>query len=643
MHASRPAGYADFTLTVEADGTVVVDPPAGFAEVSGQTVTIKGYRITLDTRTLSHDLRPLLLGWAGGDLSPGTHAITLVPGKGYACISASGIVADFTLTVEADGTVVVDPPAGFAEVSGQTVTIKGYRITLDTRTLSHDLRPLLLGWAGGDLSPGTHAITLVPGKGYACISASGIVADFTLTVEADGTVVVDPPAGFAEVSGQTVTIKGYRITLDTRTLSHDLRPLLLGWAGGDLSPGTHAITLVPGKGYTFQSLAGVTGVIFTLDVAGRLRVDPRFAGFAYASGRMLIIGRGPMTDIDSSTLALLRTLAGGVRAIRAEHAVPDDPGAMSEEVLRQKLGLVLSPDVVERFLAMMNGTVEFTATKAIETSSSPLKPEGFTDEPAIREVRYNATRREQKLTFRGVLFDAEKSALMARLPKPVTPNQHVESPLLGELLNDVQRQAKSFFKKHLQKQAPNVQPAYGFLDGADFDLLFDKNLALADGETPQYRLRKQRTRLAQTFLPFLQQRLIRQFIVQTMTAHTGADPVLVESLLTDERLLGETQPAGASQPLLAAFTAAGEGGLTVIFFASPNGSGAALATSTFADVDTGLKDKDGKPLKPAAANSARFEGYLAVPAPGAYRFYVALDKRTPGPRLVSLICPIPCS
>ena len=86
-------------------------------------------------------------------------------------------------------------------------------------------------------------------------------------------------------------------------------------------------------------------------------------------------------------LALLKTIAEGVRAIRAEHAVPDDPGAISEEVLRQKLGLALSPDAVERFLAMMNGTAEFTATKTGVPPADQFKPADFTNEPAIREMQ----------------------------------------------------------------------------------------------------------------------------------------------------------------------------------------------------------------------------------------------------------------
>lgn len=319
------------------------------------------------------------------------------------------------------------------------------------------------------------------------------------------------------------------------------------------------------------------------------------------------------------TLALLKTLAEGVRAIRAEHAVPDDPGSMSAEVLRQKLGLALPPDVVERFLAMMNGTVEFTATKTGVQPANQLHPAAFADEPSIRQVSYNATRQEQKLTFRGVLFDAQKNDLKGRLPKPVPPNPFVPSPILGDLLDDVQAQARTFFTKHLQKQTPNVQPASGFIDAADFDLLFDGDLALAPGETEQDRLRQQRTRIAQTFLPYLQQRLIRQFIVQTMTAHTGADLVLVESLLTDERLL-----LAGSKPLLEAFTATSERGLTTTFF---DGAGAEIGTKLFADADLGLKDKDGNPLKPAGANVVRFEGYLEVPTPGAYRFNVALDKQ----------------
>ena len=73
---------------------------------------------------------------------------------------------------------------------------------------------------------------------------------------------------------------------------------------------------------------------------------------------------------------------------------------MSDEVLRQKLGLALPPDVVERFLAMMNGTAEFTATKTGVACGRPIEARRpSSDEPAIREVSYNGPRQEQKLTY----------------------------------------------------------------------------------------------------------------------------------------------------------------------------------------------------------------------------------------------------
>ena len=48
---------------------------------------------------------------------------------------------------------------------------------------------------------------------------------------------------------------------------------------------------------------------------------------------------------------------------------------MSDEVLRQKLGLALPSDVVDTFLAMINRTVEFTATRPGVKPEYELKPE----------------------------------------------------------------------------------------------------------------------------------------------------------------------------------------------------------------------------------------------------------------------------
>ena len=306
---------------------------------------------------------------------------------------------------------------------------------------------------------------------------------------------------------------------------------------------------------------------------------------------------GAGTRDGDGVIPLLKKLADGIHAIRVEHAMPEDAAALSDDVLRQKLGLVLAPDVAARFIAMMNGTAEFTATRA--PSNVPLDPAAFAAEPAIRELRYNATRQEQKLTFRGVLSDAIRTTLTSTLPAPASGTPHVPSPIFAALLEDVQRLARDFFDLHLRKQS-GVQPATGFIDESDYELLFDTRLAVS--ETEEQRLRRRRLKVAQAFFPFLQQRLIRDFVVETLSAHTGADPSLVSSLLTDQRL------TGGSEPLIAALTGikAGESG-------------------------AGFFDEAGTVIVPV--DGARFEGYLEVPASGAYRFNVVLDKKDAGAEL----------
>jgi hypothetical protein len=282
---------ADFDFSVTLDGTFDYDRrnDAFLSGRGSETLIVRGFPIAVDSTSLSHALLPVS---GAAALTPDRiNHLVLLPAAGYSFFSASGVFADLTFAVEADGTVVVDPRlAGFAQASGQTLTIKGYRITLDTQALSHGLSPDgIVGWTGGDLPPGRHDITVVPIEmpsiGYQFASASGVIMDFTLMVIADGTVVVDPRfAGFVQVSGQTVTIKGYRITLDTQALSHGLSPDgIVGWTGGDLPPGRHDITVVPIEmpsiGYQFIFLDGTGRILnLTLDADGTITIKPSDTG-----------------------------------------------------------------------------------------------------------------------------------------------------------------------------------------------------------------------------------------------------------------------------------------------------------------------------------------------------------------------------
>lgn len=331
-----------------------------------------------------------------------------------------------------------------------------------------------------------------------------------------------------------------------------------------------------------------------------------------------------------ATLAWLKTLADGARAIQVEQAAPADPGSLSEDLLRQKLGLVLPMPVVERFLALMNGTAEFSATKEDVPPAHQLHPSNFADRAASAiRVSFDAVKLRQTLALRGALSDDQKAALKDQLKGDLTPGQQaIFSDLLDAAQNEAKRQIADFFTKNLQKQALNDSVVRGFLEQSDFDLLLlppspNKEGMTEDQKTAvrqaneSLRTRKLRV-LADAFFPFLQRRLIRQFLVQQVVAYTAADPVLVESLLIDARLLATSTAA----PVLAAYEALGQPGVGAAFFASNDLPDDPKPMAVVASVDTALKDA----LAPNPANSARFEGALAVSTPGVYRFVIELEK-----------------
>jgi hypothetical protein len=322
----------------------------------------------------------------------------------------------------------------------------------------------------------------------------------------------------------------------------------------------------------------------------------------------------------AANLAFIKRLSEGIRSMQAEHAVPDDPAELSDEVLRQKLGLVLPADVVELFLAMLNDTVEFTAVKSGVDPSKRLYPTTFAGADAIRALAYDEARQEQTIVVRGVLVDAEKKALADRYPLPEA-GPHVSSDVLSDLLDDVQGQAWALFEKHLQKAPADQQPATGFLEKDDFDVLFAP--APADPVAARKQREEQRTRLAGTFFPYLQRRLIRQFVVEALTVRTGGDPDLVDSLVCDPRLL----PLAADTPLVDSLVVLATRGVSAAFYDSKDLTGTPQKVAPIiSSADTALKDVKGPDEEELApANSVRFDGYLEVPTPGAYRFFVELE------------------
>ncbi|MDE1674626.1 neuraminidase-like domain-containing protein [Nocardia gipuzkoensis] len=274
---------------------------------------------------------------------------------------------------------------------------------------------------------------------------------------------------------------------------------------------------------------------------------------------------GPYRRDRNATHALLRTLADSVRAIQAEHPVPADPAALTEEFLQQKLGLLLSPSNVEQLLRMLRGQEELNSL--------------------TRSFFDNVLKKQQ-----------------VRLPEEAGFLTEADYPDLFDSLTKLEEIAPTDTQEQIEAKR-------------------EKNEEIIASNRTETQRRWQRT--AEAFLPVLQNRLIRQLVVQTLAAESGADPALVESLVVDARLLTMDD-----EPLLSTLMTAGVTGLDADFYTSSDGTGPRQPTAARADsADTDLKenkDPQGNDLPPA--NSARFAGYLVAPATGTYRFYIQLDK-----------------
>lgn len=307
--------------------------------------------------------------------------------------------------------------------------------------------------------------------------------------------------------------------------------------------------------------------------------------------------------------ALVNTLSSEIGRIKIEHAVPAEPLAFTDDVLRQTLALLMPADVAEAFMAWLTGSTEAEVSKTVADPKKKVDPAIFANETHLRVSYRDET---QRVAHRGLLLDLEKSrvkeVLKAALDKtslPATEKDEINNMFAG-LLDAVQAAAKAradaFFADHLKKSA-----AGGWFEPPDFDLLFN----------PNSNERDKRAKLAETLLPAIQRKLIRETVLQTLVARLGSDLSLTEALVTNARLLKD--PASSGNPALDAFAAADERGVTVAF---DGGNPQTVGT-----LDTAASLWDGKPAKPAGARSARFDCYFEAPASGAYRIFAFAAKK----------------
>lgn len=286
----------------------------------------------------------------------------------------------------------------------------------------------------------------------------------------------------------------------------------------------------------------------------------------------------------------------------------------TDDMLRQKLSLVLPVDILEKFFGFWKDTVEFSAKKEQVEKEKRLDPVTY-QVNSIR-VSYDATRKWQHVVHVGVLTDKKKDDILNKIPDAATPDKleaynYFKDELLKDIKEKSEAQPKEFIDKYFE----------GFLK---YDDLFGPNITGLSEEAKRHRIMEE-------ILPFVQFRLIRQLIVQTLATNLNADPALTEMALTARAVPLKKPgdplieyPSKSGKLLLDAFESSGERGVSAKFF-DINGSQLGQ-TRTIETADTSIK-LDNTPIKPAGAKSAHFEGYMEVPATGAYRFFAVFTTK----------------
>src|SRR5207253_3770639 len=100
-------------------------------------------------------------------------------------------------------------------------------------------------------------------------------------------------------------------------------------------------------------------------------------------------------------------LATELKRIREEQATSGTP---TNDQLRQKLALALTPEMLAGFIAAITGTAETEVFKDNVEPLNKLDPKLLSGEPGIR-LSYSEVLERQRLTSRGLLLDARKKAL----------------------------------------------------------------------------------------------------------------------------------------------------------------------------------------------------------------------------------------
>lgn len=315
-----------------------------------------------------------------------------------------------------------------------------------------------------------------------------------------------------------------------------------------------------------------------------MRTDPALSLSFDQAGQIQWLGyRGVLTDAKKSTLTTLNNspLLAQVLTDVQQQAMP-----AYSEVAGNVIALWVS---VQTVVAVQGGVL----------LANSIDPTVFAAYPEAQFI-YDAASSTQRLIYQGFLSNDKQVLLAGLIPG---------SLVLANLLQTVRSESIQLFQTLATGLLAAVTPSV--VDG------FIAPYAQIDNAQKQKRVK---AKLVAAFLPLQARKLSRDLIAKSISGNLGSDPFLTETLITDAAYLSD--PGNPGQSLLGACLALGTAGVSAIYFASSDGTGAALTSGIALTTDT--TDPTNPNAGMAGTGSAHFEGYLQVPADGPYRFLAVL-------------------
>lgn len=273
-----------------------------------------------------------------------------------------------------------------------------------------------------------HLPALLGAMGLAAEEASAILADAaaaTVTKVVNGQNVTAPAFTLANISIL------YRYSTLAKCLDIPVADLIALKALSGLDP-----MRAPGAN-AFATLDD--DVLFTRMLAFLDQTDKiKASGFDVAALQYLLRHKfdpaGPYQQDLNAAMALVQSIAIGLRRIASQNALPANLATAGDDVLQQKLATLLPTALLQDFAALIGNGRSYSASQGGVVSAAQIDPTPFAAESAL-SFAYDATTQTQTATFQGCLLDWKKAQLL----------QINGSALLSGLLDGIQGQAAAAF------------------------------------------------------------------------------------------------------------------------------------------------------------------------------------------------------